>query len=60
MFIGKLKPISLSVDNFFLQDYQEHQYEIHAKLISIMADRLAVHCGTLRVGTLLCLLAFLF
>lgn len=30
------------------RDYQEHQYEIHAKLIAIMADRLAVHCGSLR------------
>lgn len=30
------------------RDYQEHQYEIHAKLIAIMADRLAVHCGALR------------
>ncbi|GHJ85637.1 hypothetical protein NliqN6_2039 [Naganishia liquefaciens] len=30
------------------RDYQEHQYEIHAKLISIMADRLTVHCSTLR------------
>ncbi|KAJ9125183.1 hypothetical protein QFC22_000137 [Naganishia vaughanmartiniae] len=30
------------------RDFQEHQYEIHAKLISIMADRLVVHCGSLR------------
>ena len=35
---------------FVCQDYQEHQYEIHAKLISIMADRLTVHCSTLRVS----------
>jgi vacuolar protein sorting-associated protein 54 len=31
------------------RDYQEHQYEIHAKLVAIMADRLAVHCKTLQV-----------
>lgn len=30
------------------RDYQEHQYEIHAKLIAIMADRLSVHCASLR------------
>ncbi|KAJ9108831.1 hypothetical protein QFC21_000151 [Naganishia friedmannii] len=30
------------------RDFQEHQYEIHAKLISIMADRLVVHSGALR------------
>lgn len=30
------------------RDYQEHQNEIHAKLVAIMADRLAVHCGELR------------
>jgi hypothetical protein len=32
-----------------MQDYQEHQNEIHAKLVAIMSDRLAVHCGSLRV-----------
>lgn len=32
------------------RDYQEHQNEIHAKLVAIMADRLAVHCGELRVS----------
>ena len=32
------------------QDYQEHQNEIHAKLVAIMSDRLAVHCGSLRVS----------
>jgi vacuolar protein sorting-associated protein 54 len=31
------------------RDYQEHQNEIHAKLVAIMADRLAVHCSSLRV-----------
>jgi vacuolar protein sorting-associated protein 54 len=30
------------------RDYQEHQYEIHAKLVAIMGDRLAVHCKTLQ------------
>ncbi|KAK8861632.1 hypothetical protein IAR55_002455 [Kwoniella newhampshirensis] len=30
------------------RDYQEHQNEIHAKLVAIMSDRLAVHCGSLR------------
>ena len=29
------------------RDFQEHQYEIHSKLVAIMADRLAVHCQTL-------------
>ncbi|KAG8972344.1 hypothetical protein FRB90_010252, partial [Tulasnella sp. 427] len=29
------------------RDYQEHQNEIHAKLIAIMGDRLAVHCKAL-------------
>ncbi|UZJ55352.1 hypothetical protein CBS101457_004672 [Exobasidium rhododendri] len=26
------------------RDYQEHQYEIHSKLVAIMSDRLIVHC----------------
>ncbi|WWC60373.1 uncharacterized protein I303_102944 [Kwoniella dejecticola CBS 10117] len=30
------------------RDYQEHQNEIHAKLVAIMSDRLAVHVGSLR------------
>lgn len=30
------------------RDYQEHQNEIHAKLVAIMGDRLAVHCKTLQ------------
>lgn len=30
------------------RDFQEHQYEIHAKLVAIMGDRLAVHCQTLQ------------
>jgi vacuolar protein sorting-associated protein 54 len=34
------------------RDYQEHQNEIHAKLVAIMSDRLAVHVGSLRVSLL--------
>lgn len=30
------------------RDYQEHQNEIHAKLIAIMGDRLAVHINSLQ------------
>ncbi|MBW0550804.1 hypothetical protein O181_090519 [Austropuccinia psidii MF-1] len=30
------------------RDYQEHQNEIHAKLVSIMSDRLAMHHQTLQ------------
>ncbi|KAG9127531.1 hypothetical protein FRC07_012684 [Ceratobasidium sp. 392] len=30
------------------RDFQEHQNEIYAKLISIMGDRLAVHCKSLQ------------
>ncbi|GAA6004655.1 hypothetical protein JCM10207_000969 [Rhodosporidiobolus poonsookiae] len=29
------------------RDYQEHQHEIHAKLVAIMSDRLQVHSRTL-------------
>ncbi|SOV03942.1 uncharacterized protein UDID_04485 [Ustilago sp. UG-2017a] len=29
------------------RDFQEHQYEIHSKLVAIMSDRLTVHCRTL-------------
>ncbi|BGP22691.1 retrograde transporter [Rhodotorula toruloides] len=29
------------------RDFQEHQYEIHAKLVAIMSDRLEVHSRTL-------------
>ncbi|KAL6301781.1 Vps54-like protein-domain-containing protein [Sparassis latifolia] len=32
------------------RDFQEHQNEIHAKLIAIMGDRLSVHIKTLQVG----------
>jgi vacuolar protein sorting-associated protein 54 len=32
----------------FLQDYHEHQDEIHAKLIAIMGDRLSAHIRTLQ------------
>lgn len=31
------------------RDYQEHQNEIHAKLIAIMGDRLAAHIKSLRM-----------
>ncbi|KAG0141899.1 hypothetical protein CROQUDRAFT_82786 [Cronartium quercuum f. sp. fusiforme G11] len=31
------------------RDYQEHQNEIHAKLISIMSDRLSVHLQSFKV-----------
>ncbi|KAF8511112.1 Vps54-domain-containing protein [Hysterangium stoloniferum] len=30
------------------RDYQEHQHEIHAKLVVIMGDRLNVHCRSLQ------------
>ena len=33
-----------------MQDYQEHQNEIHAKLIAIMGDRLTAHIRTLQVA----------
>ncbi|KAM0755447.1 hypothetical protein T439DRAFT_375809 [Meredithblackwellia eburnea MCA 4105] len=29
------------------RDFQEHQNEIHAKLVAIMSDRLHIHCKTL-------------
>lgn len=52
----KLKRVSdvrLSAHNSDLkctsQDYQEHQNEIHTKLIAIMGDRLSAHCKTLQV-----------
>jgi vacuolar protein sorting-associated protein 54 len=32
-----------------MQDYQEHQQEIHSKLIAIMGDRLVAHCKSLQV-----------
>jgi vacuolar protein sorting-associated protein 54 len=31
------------------RDYQEHQNEIHSKLISIMGDRLQIHSKALQV-----------
>lgn len=31
------------------RDYQEHQNEIHSKLVAIMSDRLQVHCKSLQV-----------
>jgi len=30
------------------RDYQEHQNEIHAKLIAIMGERLSTHCKSLQ------------
>jgi vacuolar protein sorting-associated protein 54 len=30
------------------RDFQEHQYEIHAKFVAIINDRLLVHCKALR------------
>ncbi len=30
------------------RDYQEHQHEIHSKLVAIMSDRLAVHSAAVR------------
>jgi vacuolar protein sorting-associated protein 54 len=30
------------------RDYQEHQHEIHSKLINIMGDRLSFHCKALK------------
>ena len=35
-----------------LQDYQEHQNEIHQKLIAIMGDRLSAHIKSLHVSLL--------
>ena len=35
-----------------LQDYQEHQNEIHQKLIAIMGDRLSAHIKSLHVRLL--------
>lgn len=34
------------------RDYQEHQNEIHAKLVAIMSDRLQIHCKSLEVRPL--------
>ena len=30
------------------RDYQEHQNEVHSKLIAIMGERLSVHCKSLQ------------
>jgi len=30
------------------RDYQEHQQELHAKLVAIMGDRLTAHCKSLQ------------
>jgi hypothetical protein len=37
------------VDAIDVKDYQEHQNEIHTKLIAIMGDRLSAHIKTLQV-----------
>ena len=34
------------------RDYQEHQNEIHAKLVAIMGDRLNTHIASLQVRSL--------
>ena len=41
-------PTRTSLNHPSVQDYQEHQNEIHAKLIAIMGDRLAVHINSLQ------------
>jgi vacuolar protein sorting-associated protein 54 len=56
----KLKRVSALIDNFCasfvlndaasLQDFQEHQQEIHAKLIAIMGDRLTAHIKSMQVS----------
>jgi vacuolar protein sorting-associated protein 54 len=33
------------------RDFQEHQNEIHSKLVAIMSDRLQIHCKTLEVSS---------
>ena len=33
-----------------MKDYQEHQNEIHAKLVAIMGDRLSAHIKSFQVG----------
>lgn len=35
------------------RDYQEHQNEIHSKLVAIMGDRLMLHCKTLEVSSII-------
>jgi hypothetical protein len=34
------------------QDYQEHQNEIHSKLVAIMGDRLNAHIKSFKVSSL--------
>lgn len=41
---------SSELDTHVLQDYQEHQNEIHQKLIAIMGDRLSAHIKSLQVS----------
>lgn len=38
------------VHNILVQDYQEHQNEIHSKLVAIMGDRLNAHIKSLKVS----------
>ncbi|ODN74901.1 hypothetical protein L198_08208 [Cryptococcus wingfieldii CBS 7118] len=46
--LGERQAIMLVEFDKLKRDYQEHQNEIHAKLVAIMSDRLAVHCASLR------------
>ncbi|WVQ74727.1 hypothetical protein IAR50_004331 [Cryptococcus sp. DSM 104548] len=46
--LGERQAIMLTEFDKLKRDYQEHQNEIHAKLVAIMSDRLAVHCASLR------------
>ena len=42
------------------RDYQEHQNEIHAKLVAIMSDRMQVHSKSLEVRPTTCILFHFF
>ncbi|TYJ51446.1 hypothetical protein B9479_007981 [Cryptococcus floricola] len=46
--LGERQGVMLVEFDKLKRDYQEHQNEIHAKLVAIMSDRLAVHCASLR------------
>lgn len=41
--------VLLSEFDRILKDYQEHQKEIHAKLVAIMNERFAVHAKAMQV-----------
>lgn len=51
--LKRVKPLSRTIQSASsqcsIQDYQEHQNEIHAKLIAIMGDRLSAHIKSLKV-----------